>query len=582
MTAHAKFKVRNGKMFITPFSVSDSTLRAFGATKPRKGSSEWGFTSRYADIELMAKRGIIVEPQHGDLETTGWVTEQQRMLKLADFLQFAIDIKKEAPADSWNVLFPHQKVGSSFMVSFKRGILSLTPGLGKTNTAVVGCEIVKAKKILVVVPLTLLATWEKEIVLWSSSDGSDVSRQKGAYKKNDSVRWCITNIDSVSRNLDSWMSEDWDVIIGDESILYKNWKTNRSKAMAEMSRVTKYMWLLSGNPVAKYSDDLYSQLRILYPDNFTSYWRFAQTWCLIENTPWGDKVAGNYDPEGLRHYLRDILITRTPEQAFDPRLELKIKFPDLMLEPVYVDMSKDQLAIIKELEVEAAVAKDNGDVISITAAIAMLTRVQQIVSAPINLGIDKPSIKSQTALELLDTVDLPAIVWFQFRAGLEAFAKLAEAKGHRVGIIHGGIADNKRFESVDKFQNGELDVICIQLDTGKYGLSITAAKSVIYHDRNMSLDAWMQSTHRVRRLSSTWEASGYVIHGGYTDFLIDRIIREKIGSLGQLKMTDIMEATFKTTSRTLPMGISKTHSPATRAAKKPARQVRQKVVEPSI
>jgi hypothetical protein len=58
-------------------------------------------------------------------------------------------------------------------------------------------------------------------------------------------------------------------------------------------------------------------------------------------------------------------------------------------------------------------------------------------------------------------------------------------------------------------------------------------------------------------LSSKWEATGYVLHGGFTDFLIDKIIREKIGSLAQLSMTDIIEATLRTTSRSKPISKSK-------------------------
>lgn len=559
------YKYRDGHLWYKPDGISDATLRGFGARKPGKGEQFWRGGTRFADLALLENMGYTGRMNESDLQTKSWVQAQLRQRRLDEYLQVTLDIIKEAKVDAWSKLFPHQKVGASFLVSRKRALLSLTPGLGKTNTSVTAVEILDAKKILVVAPLTLLMTWEREVLSWSSAQPEQISRQKGKYKPQDGVKWYITNIDSVMRNLESWCSEDWDVIIADESILYKNWKANRSKAMVELGKKGEYVWLLSGNPVAKYSDDLYSQMRILYPDDFTSYWRFANMWCTVESTPWGDKIVGNRDPKGLRKYLDDVIITRTPKEAFDESLGMNFKFPDLILEPVYVDLTGEQLELISKLEQEAALEKDNGKVMTITAAIAMLTRVQQIVSAPINIGINKVSVKTDTALDLLDRVELPAIVWFQFRDGLEDFARLATEKGWKVGKIHGGVPDKVRFQAVDDFQNGQLDIICIQLDTGKFGLSITKAKSVIYHDRNMSLDSWMQSTHRVRRLSSTWEAVGYVIHGGFTDFLIDRIIREKITSLDQLSMTDILEATFKTLRRALPVGKNKTHAPAVKA-----------------
>lgn len=544
-----QFQIRkDNKLLITADGLREDIIATYGARRTKDG---YVMAARLSDLELMSSDGFEVQPAEDDA-TQEWLVAARKSQALSLYLAKAGALRRESVHPRWTELMPHQHVGTAFLATHPRAILGYSPRLGKTVCSVVAADILNKKKILVVTPLTIFGTWERGIKRWASDPEPQVQISHGKYKPTDS-RWVITNPDSIRLRVDEYLKEDWDLVILDESLVYKNHSSRRQQAAVKLGRAVDTVWLLTGNPTGAYADQLFGQLQILRPDVFTSYWRFARRWCTVINGTWGDEVVGNKNPDGLRKYLADLMLSRTPLEV--PGL------PELEFETIEVELTDEQEELINEIETTMGwTISTDGAADSrrdITSELTVLLRIAQAVSCPRTLGIDQDGAKAAKALELIENGNGPYLIWFQFRKSLDSFAKLCRAKRLRVGEVHGGIGERDRNKTISSFQSGNIDVICVQLDTGKFGLDLTRAQTIIYHDRGYDLDSWVQSTNRTRVLGMETAGAGYVLHGGHSDFVIDSIIKRKVTSLRQMSLTDLMEMTARTTARKKPRKSNK-------------------------
>lgn len=505
-------------------------LRAFGAKRYR-GTNKWVMPLRLAEIERMAAAGLEV-----DLPKDVW-DELQRQDRVTRFYQSAKQAKARSdnPHPRWDELMDHQRVSAGFLASRDRALLSLVPGLGKTASAIVTADIQRQMRILVVAPLTLLPTWRREIQQWSTDPSHAVL---GNRAWDLSQRWTITNPEKLATKQGQRLyTLEWDLLILDESILYKNARAKRTKNVGKLAEQSNNVWMLSGAPVAAYADDLFAQLQVLRPDVFTSYTRFRDQWCITRVTPWATEVVGNRDPEGLRYYLRDLMLSRTAE-------DLPGMLPDTLFEVVNVELNPAQIRLVQDIQSQMAWEDDEGQVSDITAHIAQLVRLQQAVSCPRNLGVNDNGAKIGALTGLLKdgVAQLPALVWVHFRATGEAVSAALETAGYRTGWIHGQTTAEQRERALGAFRDGQLNVLIMQIQTGKFGLSLTETNSVVFVDRSFSYDDWTQSIARVRRLSSKGKVvPTYVLHGEVTDNLVDVILNRKLRSVHDLSLSDLRE-----------------------------------------
>jgi hypothetical protein len=89
-----------------------------------------------------------------------------------------------------------------------------------------------------------------------------------------------------------------------------------------------------------------------------------------------------------------------------------------------------------------------------------------------------------------------------------------------------------RQDIVDNFQAGNLDILIAHPAVGKFGLTLTKARTAIYVERSFNGDDYYQSLYRFRRIGTT--VSPHVIHlvaqrpegknGSTIDQIIDRVL----------------------------------------------------------
>src|SRR5699024_6195971 len=55
---------------------------------------------------------------------------------------------------------------------------------------------------------------------------------------------------------------------------------------------TKYMHLITGTPITNTFDEAFSYLRLLFPKQFSNYWRFVHRFGVVQNNGYGKEITG--------------------------------------------------------------------------------------------------------------------------------------------------------------------------------------------------------------------------------------------------------------------------------------------------
>lgn len=437
--------------------------------------------------------------------------------------------------DAYPTLHGYQKEAIQFTSSHQRLLLALAPRLGKTVVTVLSADIVQAKKILVVAPLSLLKDWKNKILKWSRYKPEVAI----VYKKNLPVpaRWTITNYDTLRLHRETFHTQGYDLIIVDESILVKNRKAKRTEAVKELTYAVKphYMWLLSGAPTSRLYTDLWAQLNILDPKQFSGYWRFAENYCINQPNEWTKYNIVANKPNAAEEIKKDLAHIYYPRSAEDVT-----DMPALEPENLGVAMGSYQDKMYGQMEYEFLAELPDDERLLAPNVLAQLTRLIQIASNPLLIGGKDESSKWDALMEMLYYEAKPIIVWTSFIETVHQIRTRLAMKEIRLADLTGATKQDKRAEIVEAFQGGGLDLILAHPAVGKYGLDLYNAKSVIYLERGHNADDYYQSLNRVRHVEQ--KEAPHIVHllaerkdgAESIDHVVDQILQSRTDATKKL------------------------------------------------
>lgn len=407
-------------------------------------------------------------------------------------------------------------------------------------------------------------------LVWHSKRAKHASTKHQLRKLYESpFPWLIMAYDAFitkdgARVADEFLTQRRVAFCLDECTRVKNSAAQRTKVLKKLRLKSRYRRILTGTPAEQSPFDVYSQIDWLIP----GYWReqgigshiafkhhFAD-WRKMR-APAGHEFEVQLKDQNGRPIFKNLDQLQAMLAPISSRLLKtdKLQLPDKVYQRVYYELEPGQRKLYDQMESDYAIwfekhegaleeynrllethGDDSAEVMDFLSSpnsglgtsAADISVVRQLRLHQLAMGYVTDDVgnivevaKPNPALELLSELieDLPhsAIIWCRFKRDV---ALVAELLGDRAVRYEGATSAEDRVKGVADFQ-AERKQFFIGTDAAAEGLTLTAAKTVIYYSNGRKLGKRRQSEDRAMRIGQTSS-----VH--YLDMLARRTISEDI------------------------------------------------------
>lgn len=174
------------------------------------------------------------------------------------------------------------------MMNLKHCLNANPMGLGKTVETVRYLAAYKPRTALIVCPKIIRSQWQAQLKRWGNLDANIY---EGQHSVSPGI-WII-NYDKLRNEkvLAKFKNFQWEFLILDEAHKIKSRKSQQTIAVKNIPAARRVA--LTGTPILRYVDDLWSILNFLDPRYAcNSYHAFVEYFCELQQTPWGPKIVG--------------------------------------------------------------------------------------------------------------------------------------------------------------------------------------------------------------------------------------------------------------------------------------------------
>jgi len=398
---------------------------------------------------------------------------------------------------------------------------------------------------LIVAPKGVIANWTGEIkthtpeqvirsvVLWKPSlTKTHRAELLALSQETDELKFLLMNVEAFSTKkgvdvADFFVQKFKVFMVVDESTTIKNRQAKRTKSICTVGREAVMKRILTGSPVTKSPMDLFSQMDFLNPKilGFKSYYAFQGRYAVVQRRTMGahsfNHIVGFQRLDELTGLLQD--------HSYRVRKEDCLDLPDKVYMKRQVELTKEQSDAYTQMKHLALARLDNGDLSTTQNVLTQIMRLQQICLG--HLTDDEGEVhelKSKRLAELLeicDEIQGKAIIWATWTMDIRSIAEALRDRFsvQAVATLHGETPDSERQQIVETFQDrqSELRFLVGHPKTGGYGLTLTAANTVIYYSNSYDLELRLQSEDRAHRIGQENKVT-------YIDLISPKTIDEKI------------------------------------------------------
>jgi SNF2 family DNA or RNA helicase len=445
--------------------------------------------------------------------------------------------------------YDHQREAFDVSADAANFALLLDMGTGKTKVTLdtVGYLFEKSKIefVLVIAPKGVIPNWipeieahlppriEREVVLWNPS----LSKQRrdelnDLHTKRSKLKFMLMNVEAFSTKKGTDVAELFvkrfkTFMVVDESTTIKNRKAKRTKALCDVGREAVYRRILTGSPVTRSPLDLFSQMAFLDPKilGFSSFYAFQGRYSIVQRRTMGAHSFNHV--VGFRRL--DELTDKLSKHSFRVKKEDCLDLPDKVYTKRTVALTVEQHIAYAQMKKLALARLDSGELSTTKNVLTQIMRLQQICCGSLTDDDGKihslPSNRIKELLDLCEEVQGKAIIWATWTRDIRSIADaLRDCHGvQAVSTLHGETPDSERQQIVENFQDrqSELRFLVGHPKTGGYGLTLTAASTVIYYSNSYDLELRVQSEDRAHRIGQTNKVT-------YVDLMVPGTIDEKI------------------------------------------------------
>jgi len=325
----------------------------------------------------------------------------------------------------------------------------------------------------------------------------------------------------------------------DESTTIKNPGAKRTKNILALSKQSKYRRILTGSPVTKSPLDLYTQCQFLdsWLLGHASYYGFRTRYAVMRNANFSGRtvqivvgyrnlaeLSSKLEPFSYRVLKDDCL--DLPEKTFIKRI---------------VQLSPDQSKLYLQMK-EKALAVLNGKMVSTTTVMTQLMRLQQITcghfTADDGSTQEIPNNRIDELVDVLGEIEGKVVIWGHWQKDMTQIIKsIVKEYGEKSVVDYYGLTPKEERQSnINKFQNDpECRFFVGTPATGGYGITLTAASTMIYYSNGYDLEKRTQSQARIDRIGQKYPMTYIdIICKDTVDERIVKALRKKINIASQV------------------------------------------------
>ncbi len=421
-------------------------------------------------------------------------------------------------------------------------------GTGKTKVLIDNAAMLydkgKVDGVLIIAPKGVVKTWyeqelpthlpdhiEKVSVLWQANITKTQQEKLDELFEPDSVlHILVMNVEAFSTTKGTEFAHKFischnTLMAIDESTTIKNPSAKRTKNILKLSTEAKYRRIMTGSPVTKNPLDLYSQCEFLDPYllDFTSYYAFRNRYAEMKTLNIRGRSIQVVDKFKNLGELSDQL------KGFSYRVlkEDCLDLPEKNWIKRQISLSPDQRKLYIQMK-QTALAHLNGKVTSTMTVLTQLMRLHQITcghfTADDGTTQEIANNRISELMNVLDELEGKAIIWANYQHDITNIIKEV-VKVHGPGSIvdyYGLTPQEERQDNIRKFQNDDKCRFIVGTPaTGGYGITLTAANTVIYYSNGYDLEKRLQSEDRAHRIGQKKNVT-------YVDIIAEDTVDEKI------------------------------------------------------
>ncbi len=421
-------------------------------------------------------------------------------------------------------------------------------GTGKTKVLIDNMSMLydkgKIDGALIIAPKGVVKTWyEQELpthlvnhienvtVLWQSNiTKNQQEKLESLFEIETALHILIMNVEALSTDkgvkfAQKFLDSHKTLMAIDESTTIKTPTAKRTKNIISLGKHAKYRRIMTGSPVTKNPLDLYTQCEFLDPYllDFSSYYAFRNRYA--EMTTMNVRGRSIQVVKEFRHLgeLSESL------QSFSYRV---LKEDCLDLPPKnwikrHITLTKEQEKVYKQMK-KHALAMLNGKVTSTMTVLTQLMRLHQITCG--HFTADDGSVQNinnnriKELMDILEETEGKAIIWANYQKDITQIVESIEKEYGPGSVVsyYGLTPQEERQDNIRQFQHDPKCRFMVGTpSTGGYGITLTAANTVIYYSNGYDLEKRLQSEDRAHRIGQKKNVT-------YIDIIAEDTVDEKI------------------------------------------------------
>ena len=421
-------------------------------------------------------------------------------------------------------------------------------GTGKTKVLIDNMSMLydkgKIDGALIIAPKGVVKTWyEQELpthlpehienvtVLWQPNiTKTQQEKLESLFEIETALHILVMNVEALSTDkgvkfASKFLNSHKVLMAIDESTTIKTPTAKRTKNIIGLGKYAKYRRVMTGSPITKNPLDLYTQCEFLDPYllDFASYYAFRNRYAEMKTMHLRGRSIQ------VVHAFQNLSELSDKLQPFSYRVlkEDCLDLPPKNFIKRHITLTPEQKKVYEQMK-KHALATLNGKVTSTMTVLTQLMRLHQITCG--HFTADDGSVQTinnnrvNELLNILEETEGRAIIWANYQKDITQIVENIEKEYGPGSVVdyYGLTAQEDRQDNIRQFQS---DPKCRFLvgtpSTGGYGITLTAANTVIYYSNGYDLEKRLQSEDRAHRIGQKKNVT-------YIDIIAEDTVDEKI------------------------------------------------------